>query len=208
MSPFAIACIVFGCTFAAALIGMTLHAKLPNHHLNDDSKDVIKLVMGLIGTMAALVLGLLVASAQSSYKSQSSALRSVSADIVSLDRALADFGPEADEARNQLRRVISLVHERVWSTSRVRLTDLDPSNVRMETDQFYDAVQALSPQSNAQRFDQTRALQLAAALGQTRTLMFEQIGSSISWRFWSFGLLSSSSASASLRGSMRPSRPH
>jgi hypothetical protein len=56
MSSLAIASIVFGCSFGAALIGMVLHVKLPDHHLDGDSRDVVKLVMGLIATMAALVL--------------------------------------------------------------------------------------------------------------------------------------------------------
>ncbi|MGH6869662.1 MAG: DUF4239 domain-containing protein, partial [Methylocella sp.] len=68
------------------------HKKLPDDHLSDDSKDVIKLVMGLIATMAALVLGLLIASANSSYETQSGELRQVSATIVALDGFLAQLG--------------------------------------------------------------------------------------------------------------------
>jgi hypothetical protein len=71
MSSFAVAWIVFGCSFGAALIGMLLHVKLPDSHLDGDSRDVMKLVMGLIGTMAVLVLGLLIASANTSYERQS-----------------------------------------------------------------------------------------------------------------------------------------
>ena len=100
MSPLAIAFIVFCCTFAAAMIGMTVHSRLPDDHLDNDSKDVVKLVMGLIGTLAALVLGLLIASANSSYQSQSTALQATSADVVALDRTLAHFGPEATVARD------------------------------------------------------------------------------------------------------------
>jgi hypothetical protein len=51
---------------------MILHVKLPDHHLDADSRDVVKLVMGLIATMSALVLSLLIASANSSYDQQSS----------------------------------------------------------------------------------------------------------------------------------------
>ena len=65
MSSFAVASIVFGCSFGAALIGMVLHIKLPDDHLDSDSRDVVKLVMGLIATMSALVLSLLIASANS-----------------------------------------------------------------------------------------------------------------------------------------------
>ena len=183
MSPLTIGCIAFGCTFAAALIGMALHATLPDHHLNEDSKDVVKLVMGLVGTLSALLLGLLIASANSSFESQNSEVQSVAADIVTLDRILAHFGPEANEARNLFRRAVAAAHARIWSTDGVQLGDMDPARVRMETDQVYDAIRSLPAKTDAQHFDQTRALQLATGLIQTRTLMFEQTGSSISWPF-------------------------
>jgi hypothetical protein len=65
-APVAVSLMIFVCTFGAAVSGIILHKKLPVDHLSEDSKDVIKLVMGLIATMAALVLGLLIASANSS----------------------------------------------------------------------------------------------------------------------------------------------
>ena len=71
MSPFAIASVVSGRSFGAALVGMVVHVKLPDRHWDSDSRDLVKLVMGLIATMSALVLSLLIASASSSYDRQS-----------------------------------------------------------------------------------------------------------------------------------------
>ena len=88
MIPLLTGLVTFACSCAATLAGMALHARLPDDHLDSDSKDVVKLVMGLIGTMAALVLGLLVASAQSSYNSQHSNLQQLAADIAQLDHVL------------------------------------------------------------------------------------------------------------------------
>jgi amino acid transporter len=99
LAPLVISLMIFVCTFAAAVSGMVLRKKLPDDHLSDDSKDVIKLVMGLIATMAALVLGLLIASANSSYETQSGELQQLSATIVELDGILAQYGPEANEPR-------------------------------------------------------------------------------------------------------------
>ena len=90
-APLAVSLMIFFCTFAAAVSGMVLRKKLPVDHLSEDSKDVIKLVMGLIATMAALVLGLLIASANSSYETQSGELQQVSATIVELDGILAQI---------------------------------------------------------------------------------------------------------------------
>src|SRR5205085_7733194 len=111
MSSVAIASVVFGCSFGAALIGMVLHVKLPDHHLDGDSRDVVKLVMGLIATMAALVLSLLIASANSSYDRQSSELKTLSTNILLLDRALKFYGTGAKEARDGLRQAIVQISE-------------------------------------------------------------------------------------------------
>ena len=76
--------IVFVWVFGGALLGMFLRASLPENHLSADSKDFVKLGMGLIATMAALVLGLLIASAKSSYDTQRNELTQISANIIAL----------------------------------------------------------------------------------------------------------------------------
>jgi fluoride ion exporter CrcB/FEX len=70
VSPIAISVIVLACVFGGALLGALLRVMLPEHHLSAESKDVVKLAMGLIATMSALVLGLLIASAKSSFDAQ------------------------------------------------------------------------------------------------------------------------------------------
>jgi hypothetical protein len=72
---------------------------LPEHHMNADSKDVVKLGIALIATMSALVLGLLIASAKGSYDAQSGEVSQMSANIIQLDRILTRHGSETKEAR-------------------------------------------------------------------------------------------------------------
>ena len=100
MSPLAISGIVFACIFGGTLLGMVLRAVLPEHHLSAESRDVVKLGMGLIGTMTALVLGLLIASAKGSFDTQRNGLAQMSANMILLDRVLAHYGPEAKDARD------------------------------------------------------------------------------------------------------------
>jgi uncharacterized membrane protein len=99
MSSLTISLIMLACVFGAALLGILLHAVLPQHHLSSETKDIVKLGMGLVGTMSALVLGLLVASAKNSYDTQSAELTQLSANIALLDRGLALYGPETKETR-------------------------------------------------------------------------------------------------------------
>src|SRR5437899_2456295 len=95
--------IVFGCVFGGAMLGMFLRTVVPAHHLSAESKDVVKLGMGLIATMSALVLALLIASAKSSHDTQNGEVIQMSADFIQLDRVLAHYGPETKDARGLFR---------------------------------------------------------------------------------------------------------
>src|ERR1700720_972413 len=106
MSPIAIRLIVFACIFGGALFGMFLRGVLPAHQLSDDSKDTVRIGMGLIATLTALVLGLLIASAKNFYDTQSNELTEMSAKIVLLDRVLAHYGSETKEIRDLLRGAV------------------------------------------------------------------------------------------------------
>ncbi len=98
MNSIVIRLIVLACTFGGALLGIFLRTVLPKAHLSADSKDTVRLGMGMVATMTALVLGLLVASAKNFYDTQSSELTQTAANVVLLDRVLAHYGPETKEA--------------------------------------------------------------------------------------------------------------
>jgi hypothetical protein len=99
--------IVIACTFGGALLGMLLRNVLPQPHLSADSKDTVRLGMGMVATMTALILGLLVASAKNFYDTQSSELTQLSANVVLLDRVLAHYGPDPEQARDLLREAVA-----------------------------------------------------------------------------------------------------
>lgn len=99
MSSLAISGIVFGCIFGGILLGMLLRMIVHEKHLSAETKDLVKLSMGLIGTMTALVLGLLIASAKGTYDTQRNGLAQLSGNVIVLDRALAHYGPDAKGAR-------------------------------------------------------------------------------------------------------------
>jgi hypothetical protein len=201
----AISWIVFACVFGGVLIGMLLRAVLPEHHLNADSKDVVKLGMALIGTMSALLLGLLIASAKGSYDAQNGEITQMSANVIQLDRLLARYGPETKETRDALRRVVLSV-DRNWSEGTSRSEKLDSAETRAGGASFYEKIQELVPHNDFQRSLQSQAVQIASDLGRTRALLLEQAGSSIPRPFlvvvvfWltvifaSFGMLAPSNA--------------
>jgi hypothetical protein len=107
VGPIEISTILFGCVFSGAMLGVWLRAVVPERHLNADTKDVVKLGVGLIGTMAALVLGLLVASAKTAYDARSNELTQMAANTILLDRMLAHYGSETDEIRGMLKLAVA-----------------------------------------------------------------------------------------------------
>ena len=115
MSSIAIGLIVFVCVFGGALLGLFLRTVLPEQHLSEESKDVVKLVTGLVATLAALVLGLLVASAKSSFDTVNEGFRQSAAKIIVLDRTLAQYGPETKDLREVLRRGFAARVEQLFS---------------------------------------------------------------------------------------------
>ncbi len=124
VSPMTISWVVFACVFASALLGIVLRRMLPKHHLSEDSEDVVKLGMGLIATMAALVLALLIVSAKSSHDMQSTEVTEMSADFILLDRTLARYGPETKDVRNLIPVIIASVLDRTWMGDAYRAENL------------------------------------------------------------------------------------
>lgn len=150
---------------------------LPEEHLSTDTKDVVKLGIALIATMAALVLSLLIASAKSTYDTRRNQLLQVSADIMLLDRVLAHYGAETKDARAMLQRSVATAIAQFWPANGDRPATLDRRVSSVEA--LYDNIQRLSPQNDVQRTLQNQASTIALDLGRTRVLLFEQLDSSI-----------------------------
>lgn len=178
MSPLAISLVVFVIVFAGAVAGTLLRSRVPMHHLSDESKDVIKLGIGLVGTMTALVLGLLISSAKGSFDSQSTELTQASANIVLLDRVLARYGPETTEVRQNLRAVVVRLIDENWPEDRRRPSQFSAGSNSNEI--LFEKIQSLSPLNDAQGALKSQALNIVLNLAQTRWLMFEQGAVSVS----------------------------
>ncbi|HEY1232045.1 MAG TPA: hypothetical protein VGH22_01565 [Candidatus Binatia bacterium] len=167
-----ISLIVFAWIFGGAALGILLHAVLPQDHLSAESKDIVKLGMGLVGTMAALVLGLLVASAKSSYDTQSAEVTQLTSNVALLDRILAHYGPETKGSRNLLRETVARVVSQIWVEEGASTGPNSPQSAGGEV--LYDKIQALAPKDDAQRSLKSQALTIVMETGKLRQLMFTQ----------------------------------
>lgn len=180
MSSISVSCIVFACIFGGTLLGMILRALLPETHLSAESKDVVKLGMGLIGTMTALVLGLLIASAKSSFDTQRNGLAQLSANLILLDRALAHYGPESKDAREMLRASVADMLQHTWPQENPPSGQAEAKvGTEGRYEGLYEKIQELAPKNDAQRAMQAQAIKTVADIAQMRWLLFSQKGSSI-----------------------------
>lgn len=179
MSSVKIALIIFVSVFAGALLGMFLRSRLPAHHLRSDTENVIKLGMGLIATIAALVLGLLIATAKSSFESQDAAVKHTAARVLLLDHMLANYGPETKPVRELLRRTVALRLEAIWPEDRFQQAKFDPDEASPAATTMETLILQLSPENDSQRWLQSEALRVGRDIMETRWLVLGGLGSSV-----------------------------
>jgi hypothetical protein len=168
-------------TFGSSMLGIAVRRRLPSHHVADESGEVLKLVLGLVATLTALVLSLLISSAYSAYDAQSAEVRDLSVHLEQIDRALARFGPEATGQRVQLHQMIANTIARVWPKSGVRPPTFAPNTVQQQGDDLFDGIVRLSPGTDLQRLAQNHAIQLLETAGGTWRLLIAQSSGSLSW---------------------------
>jgi hypothetical protein len=210
MSAFAIGAVTFVCVFGGALAGLALRGALPEHHMSADSKDIVKVVTGLMATLSALVLGLLIASAKSSFDSVNEGFKHAAAQIILIDRLLAQYGPGADELRQVLRSGFAARIDQLFSSAGGDARGGGANALRdASAMELLDSkVHALAATDDAQRKLKARAEQLVADLIQARWIGFEEASSPtpaaflvvlVSWlaaMFVGFGLFAPRNATA------------
>jgi hypothetical protein len=175
--------IVLACVFGGTIVGALLRYRLPEHHLSGATKDVVRLGSGLIGTIAALVLGLLIASANSTYQTQSTQIQQLTANVILLDRTLAQYGAETDPARNQLRHAVSAMADRIWRENGAGAEKTEPFEASVASLSFYDDILKLAPRDDTQSSLKARAIDTVQDLGKTRLLLFAESGVAIPMPF-------------------------
>jgi hypothetical protein len=183
MNALSIGGLVFLCVFGGALLGMLLNFVLPKHHLTSDSKDVIKVSMAMVATLAALVVGLLIASAKSSFDTKDSELRGAAAHAILLDRTMAEYGPETGEARHLFRQMVAMKINQIWPKESTGKVDAEAIGRGPGIETIQRKLLDLVPQNDAQHWLKSTALQLSSNIAEARWLVAEHVGSSIQWPF-------------------------
>jgi hypothetical protein len=170
--------VAFACILGGTLLGMFLSSLLPEHHVSEESKDAVKLGIGMIATLSALVLGLLIASAKGTFDTMNTGYRDIGARVILLDRVMAHYGAETAEVRELLRRVVASVMARIWPEEKIAPVVGKAPAGRADIEVIQDKLLQLSPRTDAQRWLQSRALQISSDIAEGRWLLIEEKGQS------------------------------
>lgn len=203
MTALTFAFVTFLCTFGCALLGIAIRSALPPPHLSKESQDVIRLGMGLVATMTALLLGLVTAAAKGSYDSQDAAIKNAAASLLTLDRLLARYGPETEPTRDRLRKVVQVRFEQVWPEHRAPASTVEMLGAEQmppPAEDIENEILHLEPRTDTQRWLKAESLKLTEEVLRTRWRLLSTAGGSVprtflvvvifwlSMTFGSFGL--------------------
>jgi hypothetical protein len=183
MNSIVVSLVVFVILMGGAFLGALTRRRLDSRHLDEQSRDVIRLGTGLLGTLAALVLGLLIASAKNSFDAQSAQIRQITSDVMQLDLILAQYGADAREAREQLRDTVGPLVERIWRENGSAPGVRETFKTTSAGENTFLSIQRLAPQTELQRWLKSQALTATTDLVSARTLLFAQSGNSIPTAF-------------------------
>ncbi|WP_455270929.1 bestrophin-like domain [Rhizobium herbae] len=199
MSSITLGAIVFVCLFGASLIGIVVRNRLPDHHLDSESKDVIRLSTAVVGTLSALALGLLIASANNVYNNAEAELRTSAARLLLLDRVMAQYGPETAHARSLLHRLVENRLVQGWGTA-TEQAGIDPYHENQGIEPVQGELRNLTPATEPQRLLQARALEVSGLLAEAHWMLVESSSEGLptaflvilvfwlAWLFLTFGL--------------------
>jgi uncharacterized membrane protein len=174
-SPLLIGLIVFAVIIAGALAGWAMRKRLPANHLTDETKSLVSLSMAIVATLSALVLGLLISNANSSFTALGGEVTTLSAQLIRLDQVLRRYGPETKQTRELLRQYVE-----------AKTADLfpdDQTDVRIGSSSTYELLQqvedsllALKPANSRDQWWLGQALTLAGKIGDARWLLAQRVG--------------------------------
>ncbi|HEY2773796.1 MAG TPA: hypothetical protein VGK20_07065 [Candidatus Binatia bacterium] len=174
MSPPVIASIVLICVAASAALGLWLRDVLPEHHLAPETKEVVRLATGLVATIAALVLSLLISAAKTSFDRIDDELTDNAAKVLMLDRTLAEYGPATKEIRALLKSSYAERIDRLFSGRKAEQNNANGARAAFIAESIDANLWALPAAGATQDGLKARALQMNNDIDMTRALMHSQ----------------------------------
>jgi hypothetical protein len=157
-----------------ALLGWYLRDRLPDHHVRDDSKDVVKTASAMIATLVALVIGLLVSSSKSAFDQANEGIAQAGAKIILLDRTLKRYGPETTPIRGRMKEAVQTSIERLWPSGKGPKEGMSGVERNTGMEEVQGMIEQLTPNDPSHAIIRTQALQACNDLMQSRWLTIEK----------------------------------
>jgi len=167
----------FVAIFGGVLIGRFASRRLPGHHLSSETQSAVTVSVAVIGTLAALVLGLMISAANTSFSTRSDAVRELSLQVIRIERNLRRYGPEADDARAKL-RAWAVVKTQQLFPEKGQPTPSGQTGIAL-LESVQDALLVLTPKDERQKYLRTLCLTLSSNLIQARWSLEQHMGHSI-----------------------------
>jgi len=155
--------------FGTAVLTMAAARFLPEHHLSPETKGIVSVSVAVVGTLSALVVGLLISNSSASFTAKSQEVTQISADVINLDRMLRRYGPEAQDIRVLLRRYTAAERQDLFPTDSNQAPDLEINTTSAVLEEMQDKVLALTPTNAKQRWLQPQALELIGTMMAARS---------------------------------------
>jgi hypothetical protein len=171
MDALATSSLVFAVVFSGALAGMVIRRVAPEAHFAPESKDTIRLAIGLVVTMTGLVLGMLVSSAKSFYDAEKNQVAELSSQVIQINELMTIYGPETKDIRILARLFVEQSLDRIWPATRSQSSQLRPET---NGSYLYDQLQLLTPKNDAQAAAKAQLLAVTLSLKRTYWLMYLQ----------------------------------
>ena len=167
-------CIVLAVVFGSAVLGMMLGRRLPESHSRDDTKGVVAVSMEIVGTLTALVLGLLISTASSTFNLRTQEVTQMAANLIQLDHLLRRYGSEAGVMRDLLRQYTANKFQDLFPQADATPVKLENPMTVGILEELQDRLAVTEARSADQRWLQSQAETLTTQIGEARWLLIEQ----------------------------------
>jgi hypothetical protein len=179
MSSFGITFVILCVIMGGITLGLVIGRYLPAHHLSGEAKSTVSVSMAVVGTMTALVIGLLISTANTSYKARNADVSTLSSNIIRLDATLRRYGPQTQPARAALQQYAKMTYEDLFASGPSGKANVNNPATLMLLDDVQDKILALKSNDNREKWLSAQALQLAAGVGDASAVLIQQEESSI-----------------------------
>ena len=179
MSSLSLSLIVLAVVLSGSFVGSHIRSRLPKHHLEGDTRDIVKAGIGLLATLAALVLGLIIASAKNSFDAKTEEVQSAAVKLMHLDRSLRELGSAGAPAREELLQIVKKRVNMVWGARDAPQAVLETLDQKPNLETLERAIRAVPAKDEAERGAVAKSLQSTEELAQVRALVIAHAGSAI-----------------------------